>query len=309
MSSNAKPNESLVVQKIYDLTGRIALVTGGGTGIGWMISRGLASNGAKVYITGRRKEVLEQAIASFKGAGSITPIAMDVTDRQSILSVKEEIESREGRLHILINNAGIVGPVSRFFNDTSAPEHKDAETLGRALFDNESFEAWSNVYNTNTFSIYFVTTAFLGLLAKGSEDRPGYTSSVVNITSISGLMKLAQNHACFHRILGFAYNSSKAAASHLTKMMSTEFALKKIPVRVNAIAPGVYESGMTSEEIKPDMVDKVSLGLRPQPEQRPGTAAEAAGTVIYLVSPAGCYTNGQEIVIDGGYLAINPSVV
>ena len=91
-------------------------------------------------------------------------------------------------------SAGQTGPLSTFFNDTDAPEHQSAETLGRALFDNESFEGWSEVYSINSASIFFVTTAFLGLLAKGSEDRPGYESCVVNISSISGHMKLAQNH-------------------------------------------------------------------------------------------------------------------
>lgn len=84
--------------------------------------------------------------------------------------------------------------MSRFFNDTSAPEHKDAGTLGRALFDDQSFEDWSELYSTNTFSIFFVTTAFVGLLTKGSQEIPNYTSSVINITSISAIMKLAQNH-------------------------------------------------------------------------------------------------------------------
>lgn len=69
----------------------------------------------------------------------------------------------------------------------------------------------------------------------------------------------------------FAYNSAKAAASHLTKMMATEFALKKVPVRVNAVAPGVYESEMTHSHITPDLVDKVGLGIQPVPIQRPGT--------------------------------------
>ncbi|CAL1712524.1 unnamed protein product [Somion occarium] len=294
-------SNSMRFDKIYDLEGRIALVTGGASGIGWMIAQGLAANGAKVYIAGRREKKLESSAQSFRGQGRIVPLVMDVTDRESISAAQKEIQNREGRLHILVNNAGITGPVSRFFNDVSAPEHKDAETLGRALFDNESFESWSSLYQSNTFSVYFVTTAFLGLLAKGSEEKPGYTSSVVNITSISSLMKLAQNH--------FAYNSSKAAVSHLTKMMATEFALKKIPVRVNAVAPGVYESEMTHDRITPDLVDKVGLGLQPVPEQRPGTAQEVAGTVIYLASPAGCYTNGQEIAIDGGYLAVNPSRV
>lgn len=87
-----------------------------------------------------------------------------------------------------------MGPVSPFFNDTSTPEHQSAETLGQALFQNESFEAWSDLYRINCSSIFFTTTAFLGLLAKGSEDTGDYASSVVNISSISGHMKLAQNH-------------------------------------------------------------------------------------------------------------------
>ncbi|KAF7795373.1 hypothetical protein EIP86_006530 [Pleurotus ostreatoroseus] len=265
---------SFSVANLFDLKGRVALVTGGGTGIGWMIAEGLATNGAKVYITGRRKEVLENTAASFKqahGTDNVIP-------------------------------AGQTGPLSKFFNDTDAPEHQSAETLGRALFDNESFEGWSEVYSINSASIFFVTTAFLGLLAKGSEDRPGYESCVVNISSISGHMKLAQNH--------FAYNSSKAAAAHLTKMLATEFALKKIPVRVCGVAPGVYESQMTAARLaQPNGVNHVGLGIIPVPSGRAGSAQEMAGTIIYLVSPAGGYTNGQEIIIDGGYLAVNPSRV
>lgn len=298
-------SSSMRLEKLYDLNGRVALVTGGGTGIGWMIARGLATNGAKVYITGRRKEVLEKAAASFaqdgNGTGTIIPLVMDAADRTSISAGQEQLKEKEGRLHILVNNAGQTGPVSRFLEDPNSPERKDPETLGHALFNNESFESWSALYSVNTFSIFFVTTAFLGLLAKGSEDTPGYNSSVINITSISGVIKLAQNH--------FAYNSSKAAASHLTKMMATEFALKNVPVRVCAVAPGVYESEMTYDTIGPDLVNVVGKGLVPVPANRPGTAEEVAGTVIYLASPAGGYTNGQEIVVDGGYIAVNPSVV
>jgi len=269
-----------------------------------MIAQGLATNGAKVYIAGRRREVLEKAAQGFvkqSGGGDIIPLVMDVTDRESISNAQKEIQEKEGKLHVLVNNAGIVGPVSRFFNDTSLPQHQSAETLGRAMFENESFDAWTDVYKSNTFSLYFVTMAFLGLLAKGSEDTEGYTSCVVNITSISGLIKVAQCH--------FGYNSAKAAASHLSKMLATEFALKKIPVRVCAVAPGVYESEMTADRISSGTVDQVGLGVMSVPVQRPGTAQEIAGTVIYLVSPAGCFTNGQEIVIDGGYTTVNPARV
>ncbi|TBU26023.1 NAD(P)-binding protein [Dichomitus squalens] len=297
-------SESLRFDTIFNLQGRVALVTGGGTGIGFQISSGLAANGAKVYITGRRKDTLDHAVKEFgekhqDATGSITALTVDVTDRTSIAAARDLIASKEGRLHILVNNAGQTGPVSPWFENPNAPQRQNAETIGRSLFEGESFESWSNVYNVNTFSIFFVTTAFLGLLAKGSEDVAGYTSSVINITSVSGIVKLAQNH--------FAYNSAKAAASHLTKMMATEFAVKNIPVRVCAVAPGVWESEMTVAKITPDLVDRVGKGLQPVPAKRPGLAGEIAGTVIYLVSPAGCYTNGQEIAVDGGYLMVNPS--
>ncbi|KAI0357366.1 short-chain dehydrogenase [Trametes cingulata] len=295
--------EHMRLNKLFDLQGRIALVTGGGTGIGWQIALGLAENGAKVYITGRRKDTLEKSASGFaeqhKGNGAIIPLQMDVTDRASIAAARDTVASKEGKLHILVNNAGQTGPVSRWLEDPNAPERKDPETLGRSLFEGESFESWGDLYKINTFSVFFVTTAFLGLLSKGTEDNPEYTSSVINITSVSGIMKLAQNH--------FAYNSAKAAASHITKMMATEFALKKVPVRVCAVAPGVWESEMTYDMITPDLVDKVSKAVVPVPTRRSGKAEEIAGTVIYLASPAGCFTNGQEIAVDGGFLAVNPS--
>ncbi|RPD77403.1 NAD(P)-binding protein [Lentinus tigrinus ALCF2SS1-7] len=295
--------ESLRLDKLFDLKGRIALVTGGGTGIGLSIAQGLAANGAKVYITGRRKEPLEKAASAFAGQqdgdGAIIPLVMDVTDRPSIAAARDTIASQEGKLHILVNNAGQVGPVSAWFEDPNAPQRQSAETIGRGFFEGESFEEWAQLYNINTFSIFFVTTALLGLLAKGSEDVPGYTSSVVNITSVSGNIKLSQNH--------FAYNSAKSAAMHLSKMLATELALKNVPVRVCSIAPGVWESEMTYDKITPELVDKVGKGLVPVPARRPGSAGEIAGTVIYLASPAGCYTNGQEIAVDGGYLMVNPS--
>jgi len=290
-------------QNLYNLSGRIAVVTGGGTGIGLMIAHGLAGSGAKVYITGRRVEVLQKAASSWndqKIGGTIIPLKMDVTDKDSILEGKKHIENKEGKLHILVNNAGQGSPASLFFNDLSAPEHKDVETLGMALF-NESLDGWVDVFKINTFSIFFVTNAFLGLLDKGSRDVNGYTSVVINNTSISGVIKIAQDH--------FGYNNSKAAASHLTKMQATEFALKNVKVRVNAIAPGVYASEMTLDVVEGEDVEKIAKGVVPVPAARAGTAEEMAGTVVYLASRAGAYTNGQEIVIDGGYVAVNPSVV
>ncbi|KAG6337310.1 hypothetical protein ID866_1772 [Astraeus odoratus] len=286
------PSE-FALAKLYDLEGLVALVTGGGTGIGLMIAQGLAANGARVYITGRRVDVL-QGVADEWG---------------------KKKESRMGK----IIGAGQGGPLSPELNKPSPTSPKNAEELGKYLFAQESFEQWSNLYAINTFSVYFVTVGFLALLEKGSKDIPGFTSSVINITSISGLIKVAQRHVgsfpprylrmqlipalmAFISELQFCYNSSKAAASHLTKMLATEFALKQIPVRVNAIAPGVYESELTYDVIEGQVAtDAVGMPVISVPAKRPGTAAEMAGTAVYLASPAAGYMNGQEIVIDGGY--------
>ncbi|KZT27377.1 short-chain dehydrogenase [Neolentinus lepideus HHB14362 ss-1] len=292
-------SESFKFEQIYDLTGRVALVTGGGTGIGLMIARGFAANGAKVYITGRRREVLNKVASEWKGSGLLVPLVMDVTDKESIMKARKEVEGQDGRLHVLVNNAGQEGPCSDFMNDPNAPERKDADTYGLSLFANESMEAWKDLYAINTFAIFFTTSAFLGLLDKGSKDRARYTSTVINITSICAVSKLAHNHFC--------YNGSKAATSHLTKMMATEFALKGFDVRVNEIAPGVFASEMTFLDIESEeQTEKVAKGIMPVPLKRAGTAQEMAGTAIYLASPAGCYTNGQEIVVDGGFVAVNP---
>src|SRR6267154_149852 len=95
---------------------------------------------------------------------------------------------------IIEPSAGQTGPLSDELNHPSPTAQKEAGPLGEYLFNNESFEEWSSNYTINTFSAYFVTTAFLGLLDKGSKDHEGFTSSVINITSISGLMKVAQRH-------------------------------------------------------------------------------------------------------------------
>ncbi|KAF9220996.1 NAD(P)-binding protein [Gyrodon lividus] len=293
------------LEKLYDLKGFVALVTGGGTGIGLMISQGLAANGARVYITGRRLEVLQSVTEEWNEnrkdtMGNMVALKMDTTNKDDIQQVVQRLKNDQGKLHILVNNAGQSGPLSSELNNPSPIAPKKADELSQYLFAQESFEEWSSLYSVNAFSIYFMTVAFLDLLDKGSQDRPGFTSNVINITSISGLMKVAQRHFC--------YNSSKAAASHLTRMLSTEFALRGIQVRVNAIAPGVYESEMTHGVISgQEATDAVGMPVVSVPAKRPGTAAEMAGTAVYLASPAAAYMNGQELVIDGGYLAVNPS--
>lgn len=256
-----------------------------------MATQALAVNGARVYITGRTGEKLDR-VAEVYGKdipGQIIPLTSDITSKASIAELVRDISSREPHLSILINNAGV----------SSATQDTDAETptgLRGALFDDENatFEQWEAVYRTNVGQLFFTTAAFLPLLQKGSEAERGWSSTVVNVSSISGIVKVAQHH--------FAYNASKAAAIHLTKMLAQEVASSGLRIRVNNIAPGVFPSEMTAGES--DEKQKSSI-LKEKyegkvPAARPGKDEDMAGAVLFTTTNQ--YLNGQTIVVDGGYV-------
>lgn len=133
--------------------------------------------------------------------------------------------------HAPVTAAGISGPKAE-------PESEDAAELKRTLWDNESFEEWSETYNTDVSAVYFTTVAFLPLLQAAAKKTRSMAPSVIVISSMSGIMRHAQGH--------FSYNAAKGATVHLTKLMSAEF--MKIGVRVNSIAPGYFPSEMTTKE-------------------------------------------------------------
>ncbi|KAI9932569.1 hypothetical protein ASPWEDRAFT_122776 [Aspergillus wentii DTO 134E9] len=288
--SAQESNQSFKLEHLFNLKGRVALVTGGGSGIGLMATQSLAVNGAKVYITGRTKEKLDRVaeIYSKDIPGQIIPIAADVTSKESIQKLVDEISAKESKLHILINNAGISSP-------TQDTDQKDPKKLQEALFKNQSkFQEWEEVMRTNVAQLFFVTTAFLPLLNKGTEEKRGWSSTVINISSISGLVKTSQHH--------FAYNASKAAAVHLTKMLAHEIVSSELKIRVNNIAPGVFPSEMTTEgsdEKQKSTIPKEKFEGK-VPAARPGKDEDIGSTVLFTVSNQ--YLNGQTIVVDGGYL-------
>ncbi|KAL1720454.1 hypothetical protein EV715DRAFT_289418 [Schizophyllum commune] len=298
MSTSVSDYTDVNALSLFDLSDRVALVTGGGTGIGLMIARGLASNGAKVYIGGRREDVLTASAVEYKWQGKIIPLPMDATDKGDILTAKKHIARTDGYLDILVNNAGQVGPCSPWMSDDDSVGNHDPEAFGMGLFQEDQGE-WEHIFAINAYSPFFVTSAFMGLLAEGAERHGAWTANVINITSMSASIKVAQDH--------FAYNSAKAANTHLTKMLATELARRKIPVRVNALAPGVFESEMTRELLQEKGVHGVAQGMQPVPMGRVGGVNEMAGTALWMASPAGGYLNGQEILIDGGFTTVNPS--
>jgi NAD(P)-dependent dehydrogenase (short-subunit alcohol dehydrogenase family) len=275
---------------LFNLKGRVALVSGGGSGIGLMMTQAFAANGAKVYIVGRNKEKLDTVVNTYNKdiEGEIIALQGDVTSKDEVARLVKEIESREKCLCILVNNAGISG-------ETVQPESDSATEMKQNLFDTSKANAkdWLDTYNTDVVSLYFMTSAFLPLLQKSSELHPHWSGTVINTTSISGIVKGAQHH--------FAYNAAKGAASHLTRMMAAEIAAAGHKIRVNALAPGVFPSEMTADESdeyqkshleKKDYEGKVPAG-------RPGRDIDMAQGILALACNQ--YIDGQTLVVDGGY--------
>ncbi|KAF5343062.1 hypothetical protein D9758_011116 [Tetrapyrgos nigripes] len=278
-----------------DLQGKIALVTGGGTGIGLMIAKELSKSGAKVYITGRRLEVLQKTAAET----GLFPLQMDVSDKQSIANAVKVIDEAEGKLDILVNNAGIIGFRSELLFGKPAPD-SDGGTgtkIGEALFEQDSFEQWTDVFKTNTAGPYFTTMGFLSLLKRGARTREGETSSVIIISSGAGSFKVTSGM--------IAYPVSKAGANHLTGILATQFALQKIPIRVNCIAPGIFPSEL-AQELADVAMEPLPGFFNPAPLLRPGRQLEIGSAAVFLSSLAGEFVNGIVMPVDGGLMLLNP---
>jgi len=291
MSSEASNNQEFNLGSVFDVKGKVALITGAGTGIGLMATQALAVNGAKVYIVGRTLEKLETVVKTHgQGiAGEIIPLSADITNKADIAKLYEEISQREKHLDILINNAGIS-------TGTFTTEAKTAEEMKKNLFDDEkaTFEDWDDVYRTNVSQCYFMTTCFLPLLQKSTEAQYGWSSTVINISSISGRVKTTQHHP--------QYNASKAATIHLTRMLANEIQENGLKIRVNSVAPGVFPSEMTtggeSGDNQKSHIPKDKYAEK-VPASRPGKDRDMAGAILFAATNQ--YFNGQTVVVDGGY--------
>jgi NAD(P)-dependent dehydrogenase (short-subunit alcohol dehydrogenase family) len=193
----------------------VALITGGGTGIGLMMARALAAAGAaRVYIVGRRVDVLQEAVAKTPPGGNasaIVPLYCDVTSKASLESVVAIVEKDVGYLNLLVCNAGVGGPQVRVPSGVTLEEWRDAQMGVRV-------EEFTGAFEVNATSVWFTAMAFLGLLDKGNKTGvfgtgEGAVSSQVLVTSsIAAFNKAAPG--------GFAYGASKAAATHIAKMLS-----------------------------------------------------------------------------------------
>ncbi|KAK7424758.1 hypothetical protein QQX98_000341 [Neonectria punicea] len=296
MTSNADA-ASLDARALFNVSGLVALVTGGGSGIGLMMTKALARNGAaKVYIAGRRVELLQEAAASV--GPNVIPVKCDVTSKASLEETVAFIEKDAGYLNLLVCNAGIGGPQVKPITPETTLEEWASENFAH------DFDAYVQPFAINTAAVWFSTMAFLKLLDKGNQaGNVSQSSHVVVTSSIAGYNKKAPG--------GFAYGQSKAAATLATKQLSV--ALPQWNIRANCIAPGLFPSEMSAPIVdlygggEGASSGSVSVPAAAVPMRRLGDEQDMAGTLLYLASRAGAYTNGAVVTVDGGRLGNFPA--
>jgi len=252
-----------MTSKLFDISGKTALVTGGSRGIGLMIARGFVENGVKVYISSRKADACERAAEELSKYGTCIPVARDLGKMDEVKALAADIKSREKKLDFLINNAGAAW----------------AEP-----FEKFSEEGWDKLMNVNLKAIFFLTQGLLPLLrAAATKDDP---ARVVNIGSIDGILQPA--------LESYAYSASKAAVHHLTHNLAKHLARENI--NVNAIAPGPFETKMLAPVLATAR-DAIVGGM---PRGRIGEDDDMIGAAIFFCSKASAFVTGQVLAVDGG---------
>jgi len=253
------------MRTLFDITGKIALVTGGAQGLGRMIAEGMVSAGCKVYFTSRKQDIGDQAAREMAERGQCIALVADLSTPEAATALAREIQGREQCLDILVNNAG--------------------RTWGAPL---ESFpdKAWAGVMAVNVQGPFTLIRELLPLLkASGSAEDP---ARIINVGSVAG--------AAVEPISAYSYAASKAAIHHLSKVLAAELAPQHIAV--NVIVPGYFPTQMTAH-IRRDETEAKKL-LSRVPLARLGRPDDVAGACIYLASRAGSYLTGSAIFLDGG---------
>jgi 2-deoxy-D-gluconate 3-dehydrogenase len=250
---------------LFDLNGRVAIVTGGNGGIGRSLALGFAAAGATVAIVGRNKEKNQRVLDELQKIGNPTmALRVDLTQRDQHEPAMQKIERQLGPVDILINNAGV------------------ASLSGGIL--QESAEDWDNVIETQLNAVFLLSK----LAAKSMSERKA--GKIINIGSM---------FSYFGSAVIPSYSAAKGAIVQLTKSMAIELAAYNI--QVNAIAPGWFTTDMTAPVRSPEMKEMNDEIIMRTPAGRWGEPKELVGTAIFLASHASDFVTGALIPVDGGY--------
>jgi len=251
----------------FDLGGRVAVVTGASSGIGVELAEALAGAGARLVVAARRIERLEALAERLAGDGvEVLPVRCDVSDAGEVDALVEAATARFGGIDVLVNNAGITEVVSA---------------------DAEPIETFDHVVAVNLRGVFLCTQRV------GRRMLEAGRGSVVNVASVLGLVGAGQ-------VPQASYAASKGAVVNMTREIAAQWARRG--VRVNAIAPGWFESEMTAEMFDDEGSQRWMRSRTPM--GRAGRAGELDGALLFLASEASSFVTGQTLVVDGGWTIV-----
>lgn len=256
--------------RLFSLSGKTAVVTGGAKGVGAMISTALVGAGAKVLIIARDSDANVSFARELDANGSCKLLPHDLSAMEGVRAAAAAVQAETDALHILVNNAG---------------------TFTAAPLDQLTDEQWDRELAVNLRAPFFLVQSLLAQLqAAGSPDDP---ARIINIGSIAALWAKSSS--------AYAYSAAKGAIHQLTRALASD--LTRQNITVNAIAPGFFPSDMTAGffEAVPGLKEQMIESI---PAQRLGTAEDIGGTAIFLASRAGAYLSGAILPVEGGLWAV-----
>ncbi len=257
--------------EIFSLKGKVALVTGGGRGIGKFIATGLAEAGADIILTSRKLKDLEETAGQLATDFKVKAVAIasDMAKEDTVESMLQEAMKKFGRIDILVNNAGATW---------------GAPTLDFPL------EKWDQLFNVNVRGVWVLTQK----VARIMKEQGG--GNIINISSVMAFRgSTEEGHPAV------PYNSTKAAINLLTMNLAVKLA--PFNIRVNAIAPGFFHTDMMAYIDKPEFKRVRDAILHEIPLRRVGEMDDMKGAAVFLASPASAFITGHIMVVDGGQIA------
>ncbi|KEQ83871.1 NAD(P)-binding protein [Aureobasidium pullulans EXF-150] len=291
---------ALSIERLFGVKGYVAVVTGGSSGLGFMISKGLVANGVKVYVVALPTEPIKEKVAELNDigrsvGGSAHGLSCDVSNKDQIAELAAAISSLEDHIDVLVSNAGVRRDPPIPCDVLSAP----LSELQASMWSSRHSD-WAETFCVNTTAHYFLSVAMLPLLSAASEVKS--EDGRLGRDDGRGAIVMTSSCASMHNATNVdltSYATSKAATDHLVRLLAAKFS--RFYVRVVGINPGFVPSNMNPVGKAGNMFSSLFARV---PAKRAGRDEDIAGAVIYLISRAGAYIDGVSISIDGGRVLV-----